>query len=72
MRAIVIYTMREAAQVMKVSPTTVIKLIHDGKLKAYHPDEHNTRWLIPSSAIESYIEDRQSENGYIARRNGGA
>ena len=43
------YTPREVAELLRVSPTTVMKLIHDGRLYAVHVSERVYR--IPVGAL---------------------
>lgn len=43
------YTPREVSELLRVSPTTVMKLIHDGRLYAVHVSERVYR--IPVGAV---------------------
>jgi excisionase family DNA binding protein len=53
------YTPREVSELLRVSPTTVMKLIHDGRLFAVHVSDRVYR--IPIGAVAK-LQDPGSVN----------
>lgn len=51
---------RKAAKMLDVSPNLLYSLIHSGDIRAVRAGK---RWLIPMTAIESFLQQRQNTGG---------
>ena len=54
---IVRYTLGQTARMLQLNTKTVTKLIKQGKLRGFKldPSVQNSKWLIPSDAVEEYL-----------------
>ncbi len=48
-----VYTTKEAAEILKISKTTVVKLIHEDKLQA---KKVARKWRIPEESLQEFFE----------------
>ena len=54
-----VYTLQEAAELLRMSEHTIYMWCRSGKLKAYKPGR---KWLIPSEAIDQILSgDKDDE-----------
>ena len=54
-----VFRLNEAAELLRISPTTLLGLIRSSQIRAFHPESGNSRWLITSDAIRDYIAARE-------------
>lgn len=49
------YTSHEAAALLRVSRTTIMRMIHDGALPGARKTGRGARWVIPESDLARWI-----------------
>jgi len=57
----IIYTVVEAARILKLKPLTVAEYIREGKLKGF---KIGKEWRLEESDLKEFIETKRAERGY--------
>lgn len=56
-----LYTLQEAAEILKVTPRSIHRFIRDGRLEA----RKIGRWRISQAAIEKFIQGQPTEDSVL-------
>lgn len=55
------YTVREVCDATGIGRNTILREIHAKRLKAFRVGEKGQKWIVPKSAVETWLERQVSE-----------